>query len=310
MPRLLVAADEEILAGEHLTILEAAGFHLINAGSLKAAMSAILEDPPDLLLLARGFAAGGDEKILAAARSSLRRTSMPVILLAPDDEIVKIDWAQCRIDELITLPVSPGELMSRIKLAMARMNRVFDNNPLSRLPGNTSIIQAIQTRLDSGDEFAVCYLDIDNFKPYNDRYGFTRGDEVILMVARLLINGVDEGIEHNGFIGHVGGDDFVFIVSRDNCPNICEKIINNFSMVRNMFLSEEDLEAGGYQCKDRQDRETFYELLSISIAVVPVAANRFSHYGEVSSAATQLKHHVKEMDGSNFIIDRRNGYRP
>ncbi len=310
MPRLLIAAETDVLAPEQLTLLKTAGFRLIHTTDLRSAMTTILEDPPEILILDKGFAGNGDIRLLNAARSSLRQTNMPVVLLAPEKEIVKIDWNTYRIDELISLPVSPGELLSRVTLAMARINRVFDNNPLSRLPGNTSIINAIQNRLDHDEKFAVCYLDIDNFKPYNDRYGFSRGDEVILMVARLLVNAVSEGAEMNGFVGHVGGDDFVFIVSHANCPNLCEQIISNFSMIRNMFLSKEDLEAGSYSGQDRQGRNTKYELLSVSVAVVPIAPGRFRHYGEVSSAATQLKHHVKKMSGSNFVIDRRTGYRP
>ncbi len=310
MSRLLLAIDEGVLSAEQFTVLETAGFRLIHAADLKAAMNTLLEDPPELLILARDFAGGGDRELLAAARSSLRQTNMPVIFLVPRDEIIKLDWDEYQIDELVTLPVDPGELITRVNLAMARITRVFDNNPLSRLPGNTSIIRAIQSRLDNGEEFGVCYLDIDNFKPYNDRYGFSRGDEVILMVARLLVSAVDEGADRNGFVGHVGGDDFVFIVRHDMCRDICEKIISNFSMIRNMFLSKEDLDAGGYSGQDRQGRKASYELLSVSIAVVPIVPGRFRHYGEVSSAATQLKHHVKTMSGSNYVIDRRDGYRP
>ncbi len=308
--RILLAAGQDALHENSLTLLEASGCRLITAPDLRSAMATLFEDPPDLIIVERGFASGGDREILAAAGSSIRRSLMPVVLLSPPEGIADLDWDEYRADELVITPADPVELLSRIRLARTRMTRVFDNNPLSRLPGNTSIIQAIQERLDRGDDFAVCYLDIDNFKPYNDRYGFSRGDEVILMVARLLANTVEEKGGRSGFVGHVGGDDFVFIVEPERCRAVCEKVITDFSMIRNMFLSKQDLAAGGFNGKDRQGRETRFELLSISIAVIPAPPGRFSHYGEVSSAAGQLKHHVKKMTGSNFMIDRRDGYRP
>ena len=308
--RILLAAGEEALSAECLTLLEASGYRLIAAADLAGAMAVLLEDPPDLVMVERGFAGNGDREILAAAAGSIRRSLMPIALLCPAGDLAALDWEALPADELIVTPADPLELLGRVRLARARMTRVFDNNPLSRLPGNTSIIRAIQDRLDRGEEAAVCYLDIDNFKPYNDRYGFTRGDEVILMVARLLANTVSEKAGTRGFVGHVGGDDFVFIVPPEHCRQACEKIIRDFSMVRNMFLSREDLAAGGFTAKDRQGRETCFELLSISIAVVPALPGRFRHYGEVSAAAGQLKRQVKKMTGSNFMIDRRDGYRP
>ena len=148
-------------------------------------------------------------------------------------------------------------------------------------------------------------MDIDNFKPYNDRYGFSRGDEVIILVARLIINAVEEIALAGSFVGHVGGDDFVFIVAADKVELVCGKIIANFDAVRNMFLDVADIKRGHFAGQDRQGNPTRFELLSISIAVVPTGGKRYSHYGEVSVAASQMKHYVKQFSGSNYKIDRR-----
>ena len=160
--------------------------------------------------------------------------------------------------------------------------------------------------LGEPDGYAVCYVDIDNFKPYNDRYGFSRGDEVILMVARIMVNVVDEVARAGSFVGHIGGDDFVFIVREEMVEPVCKKILANFDLVRNMFLSAEDIAVGEFVGRDRQDRETRFGLLSLSIAVVPTDGGKYTHYGEVSAVASQLKHCVKKLDGSNYLIERRN----
>jgi len=210
------------------------------------------------------------------------------------------------VDDLVIFPFSPELLLCRVRLAEARMLRIFDNNPLSKLPGNTSILQAIQRTIDSNESYGVCYVDIDNFKPYNDRYGFSQGDDIILMVARILVNVVDETAREGSFVGHVGGDDYVFIVKEDRIRIVCEKILANFEVVRNMFLSREDLAAGCYEETDRQGRKTTYGLLSLSLAVVITGAGKFEHAAEVAAVASQIKHYVKKLEGSNYMIDRRN----
>jgi len=252
----------------------------------------------------------GEEKdilaLIGAVRGCLQKTNIPILLVLDEEKAVSgMDWQKFPADDIVVRPFSPEMLLTRIGLAEARMIRVFDNNPLSKLPGNTSILQAMQKAIDADEGFAVCYIDIDNFKPFNDRYGFAQGDDVILMVARIAVNVIDELAREGSFVGHVGGDDFVFIVKEKYVTDVCERIISNFEVVRNMILPSEDIKAGYYIEKDRQGRETVFGLLSLSIAVVIIGSHHFSHYGEISSIASELKHFVKQKDGNNYMIDRR-----
>ncbi len=308
MSRLLIAGSDSLLLPECRVLLDAKGYKVKFCQSLQTALAQVLEDPPDLLLTEKGFSGkNGDIELIRAVKACLQKANIPIFLaIFPEELGVELDWTLYAVDDLLVRPIAPEMLLTRIRLAECRMIRAFDNNPLSRLPGNTSIIRAIQGVLAAeGEEYAVCYVDIDNFKPYNDRYGFSRGDEVILMVARVIVNVVDELARQGSFVGHIGGDDFVFIVRREHAESVCRKILDNFDLVRNMFLSAEDIAAGAFIGRDRQERETRFALLSLSIAVVITGTGRYRHYGEVSSVASQIKHYVKKLEGSNFLIDRR-----
>lgn len=307
MKRILVAGEKIISTPEHRIVLEAKGYQLLLMHDLHSAVSLILEDPPDMLIMEKAF---GEDKaplaLLNAVQGCLQKTNIPVILIVDDKQVLAgLDWQQYAVDDFLVRPFAPEVLRARIRLAEARMIRVFDNNPLSRLPGNTSILRAIQKAIDSDESHGVCYIDIDNFKPYNDRYGFSQGDDVILMVARIAVNVIDELAREGSFVGHVGGDDFVFIVKEEKVKPVCERILANFEVVRNMFIPAEDLKVGCYVEKDRQGRETVFGLLSLSIAVVMTGAHHFIHYGEVSTIASEVKHFVKKKEGSNYMIDRR-----
>jgi len=309
MNRILIAGDNALPGPEHRLLLEARGYSLKQCADLHHALAQVLEDPPDLLIAEKGFSGGnGDIELIRAVKACLQKANIPILLVLDESQLqTELDWGIYQVDDLLTRPFTPQTLLTRIRLAESRMIRAFDNNPLSRLPGNTSIIRAIQRVLELADGYAVCYVDIDNFKPYNDRYGFSRGDEVILMVARLLVNAVEELGKKDGFVGHIGGDDFVFIVREEMVEQVCKKILANFELVRNMFLDAADIAAEGFIGEDRQGRETRFGLLSLSIAAVPTGDGRYSHYGEVSSVASQLKHCVKKLEGSNYLVERRAG---
>lgn len=302
MPRLFFVGDV-LVSEEPSLMLTASGYQVLSFTSSHAAIAVILEDPPDMLVVDKALP--GCLDLLNAAKACLQKTNMPILMVVESHELSSLDWEEFSVDDILVKPIDADDLLARIRLSQARMNRVFDNNPLSRLPGNTSILKAIQKTIESDEGSGVCYVDIDNFKPYNDRYGFSQGDDVILMVARIIVNVLEEVARNRSFVGHVGGDDFLFIVPEDIVDETCKRVLSHFDVVRNMFLSKDDIEAGCYLEKDRQGRETTYGLLSLSIAVIPTGNHRFSHSAEVANAASQLKHFVKQKDGSNYVIDRR-----
>lgn len=308
MQRILIAGENILHTSETRLVLEAKGYQIILCENLSDAVGMILEDPPDLLITEKGFAGNKhDHELIMAAKACLQKANIPILLVLEKNDLkTELNWDYYPVDDFMVKPVAPETMLAQITLAEARMVRVFDNNPLSRLPGNTSILRSIQKTIDSDEPYGVCYIDIDNFKPYNDRYGFSRGDEVLLMVARITVNVVEELARDGSFVGHIGGDDFVFIVKEEHLEPVCQRLVENFERVKNMFLSPEDIQAGAFIGEDRQGNETNFELLSLSVAVVTIGGvHKYEHFGEVSVIATQIKHYAKTLSGSNYVIDRR-----
>lgn len=228
-------------------------------------------------------------------------------LLMLDEKALKnkINWGQVEVDDFILLSMGDEEMRSRIELAIRRSTRTLDANPLTRLPGNTSIMQTIQRYTEVGQDFALGYVDIDNFKSFNDKYGFSRGDEALFMTARVIITTVASIDVKPNFVGHIGGDDFVFILPVECAEEACKKLISSYDAIVPSFYDEEDRRRGAIEAHDRKGRLHAYPLLSISIAVVFNKNSRFTHFAEMSQIAGQVKKLAKTRSGSCYVIDRR-----
>ncbi len=306
MARISLIAPDFLKNPDDRLCLEAFGHVLIVNQRLQNAIEGLLNDPPECLVIQKDLPDELDKTVIKALKQDLKLSFLPVILIVHRRDIISgIDFDQYPVDELVALDAPPEELLTRIDLSLARAHRISDNNPLTGLPGNTSILKTIQGYLESGTERAIAYVDIDNFKPLNDKYGFSRGDEVIRMVARILVNVVSEEARSEGFVGHVGGDDFVFSVPIDKAEVVCQRIISSFDSLIVLFLDEDDLKRGYFESKDRLGRPQRFPLTSLSIAVVLCRRGRYSHYGQVSMTAAQLKKKVKSIEGSAYLIDRR-----
>ncbi len=282
--------------------LEKAGLIVDLQDNPRETAEEVLETPPDLLLLEKALAPELMTELIFALKENLNLSFLPILLLVKGTEELE---EELPIDDFLFEEASAQEVLARIKLAFSRTWRIADNNPLTGLPGNTSILKAIQQKIDSGEEVAFCYVDLDHFKPFNDRYGFARGDEILRLVGRLLSNSVHFYAGHSGFVGHVGGDDFVFICPLAVVEKVCQEIIGSFDRLVPHFLDEEDLKRGYFVAKDRRGQVQHFPLPSISIAVVPNYPGKFKHYGEVAAVAAQIKKIVKQNPKSAYFIDRR-----
>lgn len=173
-------------------------------------------------------------------------------------------------------------------------------NPLSGLPGNVPIQIQLQERIDKKIAFNVIYVDVDHFKPYNDYYSFEQGDQVITTIAKVLQSAT---IGKECFIGHIGGDDFV-VMTEENYEPICQKILNEFSLVIDGFYLEEDQKNGGVHALNRDGEACFYPMMSLSLGVLKVAPEVFEHRQKLSSVATKAKKGAKSLGGNQyFVID-------
>lgn len=206
-----------------------------------------------------------------------------------------------------------GKYMGTVSVR-AILNAVTENsmmmargaNPLTGLPGNEFIQRQIAQMLSRSVHFDVCYIDIDSFKPYNDRHGFEMGDRVIKRVGDILVEVVAQYDQSTfSFAGHIGGDDFLVIARPKYALALCEEIITRFNRVRQAFHTEEELEAKQYCSIDREGNSRSFGLLSLSIGIVSTEIHRINSIAEISSIASDLKKRAKAINGSVIVRDRR-----
>jgi diguanylate cyclase (GGDEF)-like protein len=183
--------------------------------------------------------------------------------------------------------------------------RYLDTSPLTRLPGNMAIEQVLQGKMDHGEKFAPCYIDLDDFKAYNDRCCYAKGSDLIKMTGEVLYHAKDEYAEAQDFDGHIGGDGFVLITSSDIVEQVCKAIISEFDSLIPDYYHVEDLENGFIESTDRYGVKRRFSIMSISIAVVSDVKRSFTSPIEIAKVATEIKDYVKSLPGSNYLIDRR-----
>ncbi len=270
------------------------------------ALDYLFTDPPDLLVVDSRMPDIPGAKLVNLIKSENVYRQLPVVLLLTREELQQVpDWTAIEADDYCVLPPDPDDIRSRLLLTLSRASRSLDANPLSRLPGNTTIIQRIQEMIDKSQEFGLAYVDLDYFKSFNDKYGFSRGDEALLMTARIIVNTIRSIQSPCSFVGHVGGDDFVFILPADLIESACRDIVMRFDAIIPSVYDQEDKENGFITSTDRQGVIRQFPLMAISIAVVINNEGRLSHYGEVSAIASALKKKAKENPKSCYVLDRR-----
>lgn len=306
--RILVVDRNSADMQEIERLLKADGGHFIvyTAESHLQAIDTIYSEPPDLVIIDHSLGAERGYHLCRRIKSDTVFGHLPVILLLDAaSRNADINWEKTPADDYFRKPLDPKETQSRISLAFARATRVGDANPLTRLPGNHSIMKEIQGQIDSGRPFAIGYVDLDYFKSYNDKYGFVRGDEILKMTARLLTNAIRKLDSPEAFVGHIGGDDFVFIVSPEQLDGACTEVIRNFDLLIGNFYDEEDRICGYIDSTNRKGENERFPIISLSIAVVTNEYRPIKHIGEVSAIAAQVKKRVKSMEGSKYLKDLR-----
>jgi GGDEF domain-containing protein len=216
-------------------------------------------------------------------------------------------WFASGADEVITGLFAPAEQRSRLDAMLVRTERDVSVHPSTRLPGTTEIEREIRRRLESNQEFAVCYADLDHFKEFNDRYSYYEGDRVIYILSRVLHDVVKGLLGPRGFVGHIGGDDFIFIIPAGDISAVCTEILEVFDSLIPLQYNDQDRRAGYFFGKDRRGQLHRVPLMTLSIGIVTNRHRRFAHPAQVSELATEMKSYAKTLPGSVFVVDRRHG---
>ncbi len=295
-------AIETWLAGQSLEI--------VVLGDAQQIMDLALRSRPRVVIL---DARDGPSHVLEASRR-LKTDSytaiVPTAVLCGAGETIFAEACATLADEIIRETTSDQEVNARLDLMLRRSDRDTEVHPSTRLPGTTTIEAEITRRLDTGDQFAVCYADLDFFKEYNDRYSYRDGDRVIRILATILHDVVKGVCGEHGFVGHIGGDDFIFIIPSSAVPEVCGEIVAVFDLLIPYQYSEQDQRAGYFFGKDRRGHLHRVPLMSLSIGVITNSRRRFASAREVSDLATEMKSYAKTLPGSVYSVDRRTVERP
>ncbi|MFT5221884.1 MAG: diguanylate cyclase (GGDEF)-like protein [Glaciecola sp.] len=306
---LIVDDDDDIRMFLEVT-LTLAGFEVTQATDGEQGVQRAIEDSPALVLMDVMMPKMDGITAVRRLRLDGRTSHLPIIVLtakAQGDD--KVSGLAAGADDYITKPFDPDELVARVQSTLRRASEMRTVSPLTGLPGNTRIEQELQRRVESDMQFALLYADLNNFKAYNDHYGFIKGDEVIKMNARVVVDAVSVHGDPDSFIGHIGGDDFVIICNLDQAEAIAQGICTGFDEQSGHHYSEEDRERGFIEGIDRRGQPQKYPVMTISVGVTPLDGPNFEHPSQPVEFATEMKSYAKKnSDGtkSNYAVDRRN----
>jgi diguanylate cyclase (GGDEF)-like protein len=301
--RILVADDDPEIVKLIALNLRMEGYDVVTAHDGEEALRVVHEQMPALVLLDIMMPKIDGFEVCERIRADGTTRQISVIMLtAKSLSADKIVGLTAGADDYVLKPFDPMELIARVRSTLRRSKEMRAVSPLTGLPGNIQIEDEIRDRHRAGEPIAVCYADLDNFKGYNDRYGFLQGDGAIGYTAGVLRE-VAEATP-GSFLGHVGGDDFVLLVSADDAEGVCQKAIELFDRGALALYEPDDAARGYIQVEDRRGRLMRYPLLTLSIGV-GMNADDVTDYREIVDAATEMKSFAKRQAGSVYAIDRR-----
>jgi GGDEF domain-containing protein len=270
--------------------------------------SIVLRGHPCLLFVDGDHSGAVGVGLVHRLKSDAFTAIVPITTLAGTHHPEQVQaWFTSGADEVLTGLFSPAEQRSRMDAMLVRTERDVSVHPSTRLPGTTEIEREIRRRLESNQEFAVCYADLDHFKEFNDRYSYYDGDRVIYILSRILHDVVKGLMGSRGFVGHIGGDDFIFIIPATEISPVCSEILEVFDSLVPLQYNEQDRRAGYFFGKDRRGQLHRVPLMTLSIGIVTNRHRRFAHPAQVSELATEMKSYAKTLPGSVFVVDRRQG---
>lgn len=308
--KILLIDDEPEKILIFRTILEHHGYNVITSDNGNEGLELIMRYRPELILLDINMPGMSGHDLRGKLKERPATRNLPVVMFSSSDALDdKLRSLHEGADDYITKNVDHRELVARIDALIRRYKEGIGANPLSRLPGNTAIEEDIQLRIAGQQPFSVCYADLDNFKAYNDIYGFKSGDEVIKRTAEIIADAVHRLGTPEDFVGHIGGDDFVFVLKGyDRCDAVCRDILDSLSRVFPLFYNDEDRARGYIVTTNRKNETDRFPLVSVSIAVITNERRNLTSIGHISRLASEVKKIVKARPGNQYYIDQRSDH--
>ncbi|EHN10570.1 GGDEF domain protein [Patulibacter medicamentivorans] len=304
--RVLIADDDQLSARSVARVLGARGFRCEIVADGATALDAAVRGRPDILLLDAHMTPVDGFEVLARLQEDHRTALLPVIVVTGDRRPETLaGLLSSGADDYVTKPVDVDELEARILAATRRRIVLGGVSPLTGLPGNVLLTRAVQERLDRRETFGFLHVDLDDFKPFNDRYGYVRGDAVIRGLASVLLEAADAADAPRMLLGHIGGDDFGVLTPAELAMPLAEDVVARFDRIAPGFHDPEDVGRGAIAVRDRRGDEHEYGLISVSIGVTIWTPEHLPTTEAVADAAAEVKRLAKSRPGSQVALDRR-----
>jgi diguanylate cyclase (GGDEF)-like protein len=303
---ILVVDDDPIIARLLEIELLSSGYTVQLASSGELALEIAQERRPDLILLDVMMPGMDGFEVARRLRSDPRTLPVSIIMLtATGLSANRLEGLNAGADDYIVKPFDTPELLARVKGVLRRAKEMRSQSPLTGLPGYVRIEEEIEHHIADSDEFAVLYADVDNFKAFNEHYGFDRGDDVLRHTGHMIRDVAEEIGGPSTFVGHVGGDDFVLVTTPGVAVALAEGIIERFDAAAPSYYEAGDRERGYIEVENRRGDLQRFAILSISIGIASSVRRAFTHYAEVVAVAAEMKEFTKRTPGSVWAADRR-----
>ncbi|MBI3999413.1 MAG: diguanylate cyclase [Candidatus Omnitrophica bacterium] len=261
----------------------------------------------DLILIGSAMESVEGVDLAPKIKQTLRGLGVPIILIAEENEISQLVLSRERgFDDFLIKPFDAFSLQLRIALNLTRSRERLQANPLTSLPGSIAIEENIERRLERNEAFSICYLDINHFKSFNDRYGFDRGDRAIRHLAQLITKSLEtSGATRNSFVGHIGGDDFIVVMDPELEARFAQECLQEFDRIIPTYYDETDRKRKSVLVKNRNGVPMAFPLMSLSIAAITNLYRPYRSVAEISHDAAEVKQYLKTQPGSHYLRDRR-----
>jgi diguanylate cyclase (GGDEF)-like protein len=305
-PKVLIADDDHNLRELLMEAFPKHKFEVYQSADGDETWETVKDLRPDIVLLDVMMPGMDGLEVCRLMRDNPGTRNIPVIMLTAKTQLKdKLEGMESGADDYVTKPFDPLELQARIEMHLRRYLRESDMSPITELPGNKSIDRELEAKLASGKRFAFCYADLDDFKAYNDYYGFHAGSEVIRMTGNVLVEAIRAQGSGDDFLGHVGGDDFIILTSIESAEPICREIISRFDERIPSCYQPEDVEKGYIVSVDRRGYVMKFPVMTISLSIVHNAYRQLEDSAQVGRIAAELKKYAKDLEGSVYVFDRR-----
>jgi len=308
MKRILVVDDNRLIVNLLKVNLTNAGYEVLTASDGFQGLATAVAERPDLIILDVMMPEMDGFEVARQVRNNTLISHVPIIMLtarsASDSIVAGLDAGA---DDYMAKPFEITEVLARVMAHLRRSRTERSLNPLTGLPGNIAILEKLQQLVQDSGPYAVIYADIDNFKSYNDAYGFLQGDVVLRALGLILVHATRKWGNPHDFVGHVGGDDFILCTTPDKIDGICQGVIASFDGEMPKLYHEADRARGFVLGYSREGQSVEHPLITVSLAVVTNEHRPIENHWQIAELAAEVKRVAKQMNHSIYVKDLRSG---